>query len=81
MGSKSLMAEPLWAARYRIKLAWFNVTPAEPEEKPIPHHQGFDVRISNITSFQIRFAGSRQRVYIVAEKRTTYFFSTSLPSL
>jgi len=62
IGSKSSMAAPSWAARYRIELARFNVRRRYAGKRPIPHHQGFDVYISNITSFQMQFSGLRQRV-------------------
>jgi len=48
MGSKSLIAAPLWAASYQIKPASFN-TPRHNVEKPqILHYQGFDVHISDL---------------------------------
>jgi hypothetical protein len=50
MGSKSLMAAPLWAARYRSELARFHRTRDDAGKTPIPHHQGFDVHISKIVS-------------------------------
>ncbi len=55
MGSKSLMAAPLWAAVYRIELARFNVTRSYAGKTTIPHHQGFDVHISDSMSFSSAF--------------------------
>jgi len=57
MGSKSLIAAPVVAARYRIELARFNARRRDAGKTTIPHHQGFDVHISNITSFQMHFSG------------------------
>jgi hypothetical protein len=54
------MAAPLRAVKYRIELARFNIRRRYPGRKPIPHHQGFDVYISNATSFQMQCPGQEE---------------------
>ena len=47
MGNKNLMAAPLWVAKYGIGLARFNATGNYAGKTTIPHHQSFDVHVSD----------------------------------
>jgi hypothetical protein len=55
MGSKSLIAAPLWADRYRNEPASFHAMRHNKEENEILHYQDFDVHMSDNPLVQMLF--------------------------
>jgi len=56
MGGKSLIAAPLWAARYRNEPASFYAMRHNNEKNEILHYQGFAAHMSDTPLFQMHFS-------------------------